>query len=143
MLRRSGELLSGFNPDDRRYHRDFKAAVAFAEVFLHRFAIEPSGNLLGGGDGEVIADGVLDAAALELVLPGNMLTNPTGKGLKPNNGRPPRRLSPFLIIWVDLWASKYGLWIEWGQDRVESSHARHHHRRQSRGARQAPPADGA
>ena len=42
--------------------------IGLAEKFLHGLGIEPAGDLLGGGDREVLADDLGEAAGLELVL---------------------------------------------------------------------------
>jgi len=67
-LGRCGEPLDGLDPDDGRDDRDLEAAVGFAEVFLHGLAIEPAGDLLGGGDREIIAGDLDQAALLELIF---------------------------------------------------------------------------
>jgi hypothetical protein len=47
---------------------DLKAVPAFAGILLHGSGIETAGDLLGGGDGEVLAGAFSEVAALELVL---------------------------------------------------------------------------
>ena len=69
-LRRSGEALDGFDADDGkcRDRRNLEAAIGLAQVFLHGFDVEPPGDLLGGGDREVIPSDLDEAAAFVLVF---------------------------------------------------------------------------
>jgi hypothetical protein len=69
-LRRVGEALDGFNPDDGGHRCDLEAAPGNAEVFLDRLHIEPTGNLLGGGNREFIPRNLAEPAAFELVFEG-------------------------------------------------------------------------
>src|SRR5271154_3471402 len=67
-LCRAGDPLDGLDPDDGRDDRVLKAVVGRAQVFLHGLCIEPTGNLLGGGDGELVTEDLNEAPALELDL---------------------------------------------------------------------------
>ena len=62
------EPADRFNADYGRNDREFEAMIGLAEKFLHGLGIEPAGDLLGGGDREVLADDLGEAAGLKLVL---------------------------------------------------------------------------
>jgi hypothetical protein len=67
-LSRAGHPLDGSDPDNRRHDRVFEPVIGLAEIFLHGFAIEAAGDLLGGGDLELVANDLGQSATLELVL---------------------------------------------------------------------------
>jgi hypothetical protein len=67
-LRRFREALNRLDADHGRYRRDFETAPGLAEVLFHGVHIEPPGDLLGGGDREVVASDLSEAAAFELVF---------------------------------------------------------------------------
>src|SRR5262245_50426264 len=69
-LRGGRELLDRFDADHCGNRRNLKAVPRVAEVLLGGTHIEPPGNLLGCGDGELAAGDLCEAAALKFVLEG-------------------------------------------------------------------------
>src|SRR5580704_6681523 len=67
-LGRRGEGSDRLDADYRRHRSDLKSAPGLAEVLLDGADIEPPCDLLGSSHGEVLAGGVDQAAAFELVL---------------------------------------------------------------------------
>ena len=50
-----GHWADGFDPDDSRDDCYFKAAVRLAEEIFHGLGVESAGDLLRGGDSEIVA----------------------------------------------------------------------------------------
>lgn len=67
-LCRACDPLHRLDANDGRNDRDLEPVIGFAEVFLHGLAIEPAGDLLGGGDGKLVAGDLNEAADFELIL---------------------------------------------------------------------------
>jgi len=67
-LSRACDSLHGPDANDGRDDRIFEAVIGFAEVFLHGFGIEATGDLLGGCDREVAACDFDESSALKLIL---------------------------------------------------------------------------
>jgi hypothetical protein len=67
-LGRVREPVDGFNADYGRDDRELEAMIGLAEEFLYGLGIEPAGDLLGGGDREVIPNDLGEASGLKLVL---------------------------------------------------------------------------